>query len=100
MKTCVRVAMLALAAGGVWMAGCKSDQKTSTTTSSAAPAATVQSANYVNKRCPVSGEAVSGTTTTVSYQGKGVGFCCPSCVSKWNALTDAQKSEKIAAASR
>ena len=97
MKTMTRSAAVVLAVCGLGLVACKSDQKIETGT---APAATVQSANYVNKRCPVSGEAVSGTTTTVSYQGKGVGFCCPSCVSKWNALTDAQKSEKIAAASK
>jgi len=93
----VRYAVIALAAGALAMTGCKSEQKAST---GAAPAATVKSASYVNKRCPMSGEPVSGEVSTVSYQGKNVGFCCNSCAGKFNNLTDAQKAEKVAAASK
>ena len=28
---------------------------------------------------------------------KTVGFCCPGCIEKWDALTDAEKTEKLAA---
>ena len=37
-----------------------------------------------NKVCPVSGEEVDQETPTVEYKGKVIGFCCSSCVSKFN----------------
>lgn len=37
-----------------------------------------------NKVCPVSGEEVDQEAPTVEYNGKVIGFCCSSCVSKFN----------------
>lgn len=51
----------------------------------------------VNKTCPISGRSVSAGTT-VSYGEKTVGFCCGGCISKWNALTDADKTSKLTGA--
>ena len=48
----------------------------------------------VNKTCPISGRTVSAGST-VSYGDKTVGFCCGGCISKWNALTDADKTSKL-----
>ncbi len=51
----------------------------------------------INKTCPISGRPVSAGST-VSYGDKTVGFCCGSCLSKWNAMTDADKTSKLAGA--
>ena len=51
----------------------------------------------VNAKCPIMGNK-AGTTTTVEWNGKTVGFCCPPCVPKWNALSEVEKAKKLAAA--
>ena len=51
----------------------------------------------LNKTCPISGRTVS-TGVTASYGDKTVGFCCGGCISKWNALTDADKTSKLTGA--
>ena len=36
-----------------------------------------------NKYCPVFGNEVDPETDTVNYDGKKIGFCCPSCINKF-----------------
>ena len=50
----------------------------------------------VNVKCPIMGHAVKGTITT-AWHGKTIGFCCPPCVPKWEALSEPQKAKKLAA---
>ncbi len=50
----------------------------------------------INKNCPVSGNPVRPGITAVS-DGKTVGFCCGGCIGRWEAMTSAQKTEKLAA---
>jgi YHS domain-containing protein len=38
-----------------------------------------------NAVCPVLGNKVSATTTSVKYKGKVIGFCCPDCIAKFKA---------------
>jgi YHS domain-containing protein len=42
----------------------------------------------VNKKCPISGEAVDPKGKTVTYKGKTVGFCCDDCIEKFNKEPD------------
>ena len=80
------------------LVGCNSSSKT-TSGNGDQNAKTMQTAGKpVNAKCPVSGEEVPANATTVSYQGKTVGFCCDHCVAKWNAMSDAEKQQKLAAA--
>ena len=51
----------------------------------------------VNANCPISGESINPTVTTVSA-GKTVGFCCKNCVGRWEALTQAERDRKLAEA--
>lgn len=37
-----------------------------------------------NAYCPVSGDEVDRGTKTVEYKGKNIGFCCKSCIKKFN----------------
>jgi hypothetical protein len=61
-----------------------------------APAA---AADFVNTRCPIMGNAVDTEDPTLvrEWNGKKVGFCCPPCLEEWDELTDAEKTEKLAA---
>lgn len=52
----------------------------------------------VNTKCPVSGEEVKAGGATVSYNGQTVGFCCPGCIGKFNAMSDADKAAALSKA--
>ena len=52
----------------------------------------------VNQLCPIMGSAVTEDGGTVEFDGKLVGFCCPSCDGKWSKLSDTDKAAKLAAA--
>ena len=53
-------------------------------------------AKPVNAKCPIMGGKAKGAVSTM-WHGKTVGFCCPPCIPKWEALTEAQKARKLAA---
>ena len=44
------------------------------------------------------GGKVSKKAKTVEWNGKTIGFCCDGCDEKFMALSDDEKSEKLAAA--
>jgi hypothetical protein len=98
-----RFAIVALTAAFA-LVGCKSDDNKTTSTpahtEAAAATTTTASATPVNKVCPVSGKPVAADAKTVAYQGKTVGFCCSGCPEKWAKLSDADKTSKLAAASK
>ena len=52
----------------------------------------------VNQLCPIMGSAVTEDGGAVEFDGKLVGFCCPSCDGKWSKLSDTDKAAKLAAA--
>ena len=58
---------------------------------------------FANLRCPIMGTELNLTKVpealTRSYQGSKVAFCCAGCPEKWDALPDAGKQAKLAAAS-
>ncbi len=81
--------------GCVCLAGCASEKKTA----AAETTKPVAAMGAINSKCPISGEAIDGKTTA-SFQGKTVGFCCGNCASKWNAMSDADKQAKFAAATK
>lgn len=53
----------------------------------------------VNSVCPISGEKFDMMKTpenqTRMYKGQKVGFCCPACPPKWDALTDKEKDAML-----
>jgi hypothetical protein len=89
--TTPRLALIAFSVVGLALCGCKSDQKAASDT---------QAAMVSNKTCPISGESVPANAKTVSYNGKTVGFCCGKCADKWSKMSDADKTAKLAAASK
>ena len=52
----------------------------------------------VNQLCPIMGSAVTEDGGTVEFDGKLVGFCCPSCDGKWSKLSATDKAAKLASA--
>lgn len=89
---------LALFAGLFVVAGCG---ETATDTPTAdAPAAdsggeTVVVA-AVNEVCPIMEKAVTDNGGRTEYEGQTVGFCCPGCIKKWDALSADEKKTKLA----
>ena len=113
MKRFFPVAMFALGCFLFW--GCSADdnhsddhQETSKTASGhgehdhgdhehgKAGDADLAAAGIINETCPImEGDEEVDPEVTVDYQGKKVAFCCKKCVPKWNALSDAEKAEKL-----
>ncbi len=56
---------------------------------------TTTTSSAVNSTCPFSGKPVNATVT-VAYGEKTVAFCCPGCIGRWDGLSDADKSAKLA----
>lgn len=50
----------------------------------------------INANCPIMGNPVEAEGGTVSFKGQTVGFCCPKCVAKFEALDDAGKIAALA----
>lgn len=66
---------------------------------SAESAATSKSdAETVNAICPIMGGKVTSEGGTTEWKGQKIGFCCPGCESEWDALSDSEKSAKLAEA--
>lgn len=76
----VAVAAALLAAGAITFQVTAAEPTPSTQ-----PAATQPAGKPVNKICPVEKEEIDPDGPTVTYQGKVIGFCCKSCVKKFNA---------------
>jgi len=52
----------------------------------------------VNQLCPIMGSTVTEDGGTTEFDGKLVGFCCPSCDGKWSNLSTTDKAAKLASA--
>ncbi|MCA9173711.1 MAG: hypothetical protein KDB14_04420 [Planctomycetales bacterium] len=76
--------------------GCTSPSD-SPTAETAAPTESIDLTAIANAKCPIMGGKPNGKLAA-NYEGKTIGFCCEGCPEKWAALSDAEKSEKLAAA--
>ncbi|MFG0318085.1 MAG: hypothetical protein ACF8XB_12485 [Planctomycetota bacterium JB042] len=66
----------------------------STAEVSSSPAAVVEPV-LLNEDCPFMGTEVDPELTS-AYRDGEVGFCCPGCKKKWDALSDAEKAARLA----
>ena len=91
------ITTLALFAGLFIIAGCGE-------TSTDAPAAQTPAAGSgaettvvaaVNEVCPIMGAKVKDDGGRSEWNGKTVGFCCPGCIKKWEALSSEEKVQKL-----
>lgn len=71
------------------LVGCSSDDGGETAT----PTVEV---NLVNTHCPIMGHEVTDDGGRTDYDGGTVGFCCPGCVEKFNALDEVAKVDALA----
>ena len=67
----------------------------STTDVYASDEASATQVSMVNTACPFTGGDVDAAQT-VAYKSGTVGFCCGSCIGKWEKLTDEEKTQKLA----
>ena len=51
-----------------------------------------------NEHCPIMGGDVTDDGGTTEWDGKSIGFCCPGCIDKFEALSDEEKAEALASA--
>ncbi|MCA9058123.1 MAG: hypothetical protein KDA85_06470, partial [Planctomycetaceae bacterium] len=49
----------------------------------------------VNKTCPIMGGDVDPAVKT-AWGDKTIGFCCEPCIEEWQALSDDEKTTKLA----
>ena len=59
-----------------------------------------QAPSAVNKICPIMGNPVKASGGSVTWKVSKVGFCCPQCIDDWNALSESNKTSKLANASK
>lgn len=71
------------------LVGCSSDDGGETAT----PTVEI---NLVNTHCPIMGHEVTDDGGRTDYDGGTVGFCCPGCVEKFNALDEVAKVDALA----
>lgn len=64
-------------------------------TPAAAPANAVAAAP-VNANCPIMGDPIESDGGTTTFMGHTVGFCCPKCIPKFEALDNAGKVAALA----
>lgn len=102
MKTLSRALILALGVSAFGLVGCQSTQCATKGDGAACcgdgaceegDAATISQVS--NTTCPVSGGAVKSSVSTVSFEGKEVGFCCGGCAEKFAKMTDAEKTAAL-----
>ena len=89
------LALFAVSAFGVGLlVGC--GDKGAKTTEADAPAAEL----VINSTCPMMGTALDPgkvpANLTREFKGKKVGFCCGSCLTAWDKLSDEEKDAKVA----
>lgn len=49
----------------------------------------------VNTLCPIMGHEVTDDGGRADFDGQTVGFCCPGCIDKWEALSDEEKTASL-----
>jgi len=93
----LRISCVAICLGLLTIAGCGetadvSEDTASTDVDSSAVLAAV------NEHCPIMGSEVTDDGGRTDWNGQTIGFCCPGCIDEWNALSDEDKTAKLAAA--
>lgn len=88
----VRVlAPLLILIGVALLAGCTSTTPTSDNDSPSGE--TVIAA--VNTNCPIMGKPVKDNGGRTDWNGQTIGFCCPKCIDKWEALSEEEKTSHL-----
>lgn len=70
------------------------------TVAAAAVVPAAKDAACINTVCPIGGHKLDGDALKVSYKGKTIGLCCPDCLDEMNKMSEAQRDEVLAKASK
>jgi hypothetical protein len=89
MKSSIQVTLLIIAAA---VTGCS--QQPSTAPSGPETAGSVMTT--FNTHCPILRGEVTADGGHVEWDGKTIGFCCPGCSDKFEALSDDEKTKALA----
>jgi|GEM_PF-2177717 len=57
-------------------------------------------ATTINTICPIGGHKLDGDAVKMTYKTKTIGFCCPDCIDEMNKMSEAQRDEVLAKASK
>ncbi len=90
MRATMTLVAACLACAGLM--GCHHDSKQMGASGTKADAHVMASSDV----CPFSGKPANPSYTS-TYNGKTVGFCCPNCKAKFDAMSDADKAARLAA---
>lgn len=85
------LAPILLLIGFAFIAGCTSTTPTTDTDSPSSD--TVVAA--VNANCPIMGKPVKDHGGRADWNDQTIGFCCPKCIDKWEALSDEEKTSHL-----
>lgn len=88
---------LLVAAALPFLAACSNNHKAKTTRDGDWSRSAATAPGMMNSTCLISGKPVGAGSPTATHHGKTYGLCCQGCVGKFNAMSDAEKAEHIAA---
>jgi hypothetical protein len=89
-----------VAASLVALAGCNTNNTApAPVTTPQGPQASAPPVRVINTMCPIGGDEFGSEPRPASlsrqWQGKPIGFCCRNCVSKFDKMTEAKKTEVL-----
>ncbi|MCA9215952.1 MAG: hypothetical protein KDB27_22955 [Planctomycetales bacterium] len=91
-KTLAYYFVAAAMATVVFLTGCA---ETSGVTPETGDVQTGAETALANTLCPVLGNPVTKDGGRVEWNGQMIGFCCPKCIEKWNALSNESKAASL-----
>ena len=89
------ITLVSALAAVVALGACHGNTKTAAEDQSMCKAVKPGTVTSVNYYCVVMLEDPVDPSVMRDYKGQTVGFCCPGCLKKWDAMTDAQKDAAI-----
>ncbi|NRA96078.1 MAG: hypothetical protein HRU14_07700 [Planctomycetes bacterium] len=94
---CLSLVLFVGACGGDDETISPNPEKDSTPAAGEPAAADAAPEGFANAKCPMMQKPIDTNTEAAPWKdGKKVGFCCPGCLPKWNALSDEEKAAKLA----
>ena len=85
-----KFAPLLLSIGGILAIGCTTATPTTDEDSAGEPVVAA-----VNANCPIMGKPVRDDGGRADWNGQTIGFCCPKCIDKWEALSEEEKTSHL-----
>ena len=91
MKRTLQCSLLGTLISAIAMAGCASSTTTMDEDCMAPEKGDAVAAGSVNSVCPIGGDGVGAGSPLVTHKGTVIALCCEGCVTKWNAMDEAER---------